>query len=98
MSGGSSESETSDEIVTPIRSRPSSTASTATGCGTNRMRPRRSSPWTMRAIIGRALAQPGQQLGARGDRAVDLAAVDVAVRDPVRPAVAVLVEDLAQRH
>jgi len=37
MSGGSSESDTSDETVTPIVSRSFCTDSTATGCGTNRM-------------------------------------------------------------
>ena len=43
-SGGSSESETSEEIVTPMRSPSWSTASTATLCGTNRITARRSSP------------------------------------------------------
>src|SRR3954465_9098976 len=43
------------------------------------------------------LGQPCEECGARRDQPVDLAAVDVAVRDPVRPAVLVLVEDLSQR-
>ena len=43
-SGGSSESETSEEMVTPMRSPSWSTASTATLCGTNRISARRSSP------------------------------------------------------
>src|SRR5260221_699389 len=52
MSGGSRESETSEEIVTPMRLPSWSTVSTATLCGTNRMRLRRSSPSDIGPMIG----------------------------------------------
>jgi len=38
-----------------------------------------------------------QQFDARVDQPVDFASVDVAVRDPVRPSVAILIEDLTER-
>src|SRR5438477_5895213 len=58
MSGGSSESETSEEMVTPIRLPSWSTVSTATLCGTNRIRPRRSSPSDIGPMIGASSAPP----------------------------------------
>ena len=44
ISGGSRESETSEETVTPIRSPSTSTLRIETPCGQSRIRPRRSSP------------------------------------------------------
>src|SRR6266550_6352512 len=46
-SGGSSESETSEETVTPIRSPSTSTLRIETPCGQSLIRPRRSSPVVM---------------------------------------------------
>src|SRR4051794_34583598 len=46
-SGGSSESETSEETVTPIRSPSTSTLRIETPCGQSRINPRRSSPVVM---------------------------------------------------
>src|SRR4051794_18934768 len=48
MSGGSSESETSDDTVTPIRSPSTSTLRIETPCGHSRISPRRSSPVVIR--------------------------------------------------
>src|SRR6185437_9259130 len=57
-SGGSSESETSDETVTPIRSPSTSTLRIETPCGQSRIRPRSASP----VAIARTLAVAGQDV------------------------------------
>ena len=52
-----------------------------------------------RVVAGRrSTVEALQQRDALVDQAVDLAAVDVRVRDAVGPAPLVLVEDLAERH
>src|SRR5262245_57837895 len=53
--------------------------------------------YSMRArLLAELCVNAGQQCVTLVDESVDLAAVDVRVRDPVRPAVAVLVEDLVE--